>query len=64
MKELRGIKAALLGIKSTMQGARGATLLDLARVHGARVRELDVLRKTLAERISHGDRLPILAQLS
>ena len=64
VKELIGIKAALLGIRTTMQGARGATLLDLARIHGARVRELDVMRKKLVERISHGDRLPIPAQLS
>lgn len=64
VKELISIKAALLGIRSTMRGARGSKLLDLAKVHGARVRELDVLRRNLDERIRHGDRQGITTQLS
>jgi hypothetical protein len=62
--ELSRINAALLGIRSTMRGARGAQLLDLAKVHGARVRELDVMRRKLGECLAQGDRLQMTAQLS
>jgi hypothetical protein len=62
--ELSRINAALLGIRSTMRGARGAQLLDLAKVHGARVRELDVMRRKLGECIAQGDGLQMTAQLS